>query len=433
MGRITNVAKFYLLSEQTDENGNTIDFREINKILWNLQRQVREIKNKSIQLCWEWMGFSSEYNKLNGQYPKDKDILNYTLSGFVYDRLKTGGYDLYSSNVSSASRDACTAFANAKIDIMKGERSILSYRNNQPIELHNKSISITYENFEFYATLRLLNRGGAKKYGFGNSIRFKIKADDKSTRTILERCIDGIYGIAGSKLMYDKGKKMWRLNLSYNFQPETVKALDSGKILGVDLGIAHPICASVYGDLSRFIIDGGEIETVSRRIDARKWSLQRQGRYCGDGRIGHGRTKRTAPVNSIADKIARFRDTVNHKYSRALVDYAVKNGCGVIQMEDLTGITADKDRFLRKWPYFDLQTKIENKAKAVGIEVKRIKPKYTSQRCSKCGYIDKENRPEQAVFICGKCGFKENADYNASQNIAIKNIDGIISANLKCS
>ena len=55
-----------------------------------------------------------------------------------------------------------------------------------------------------------------------------------------------------------------------------------------------------------------------------------------------------------------------------------------------------------------------------------INPEYTSQRCSKCGYIDSENRKTQAQFICLKCGFEENADYNASQNIALKDIEKII-------
>lgn len=32
---------------------------------------------------------------------------------------------------------------------------------------------------------------------------------------------------------------------------------------------------------------------------------------------------------------------------------------------------------------------------------------------------------------CVKCGFEENADYNASQNIAIKNIGEIIKETLK--
>jgi putative transposase len=42
---------------------------------------------------------------------------------------------------------------------------------------------------------------------------------------------------------------------------------------------------------------------------------------------------------------------------------------------------------------------------------------YTSQTCSKCGYIDKRNRKNQETFICGFCHKKQNADINASKNI----------------
>jgi transposase len=42
---------------------------------------------------------------------------------------------------------------------------------------------------------------------------------------------------------------------------------------------------------------------------------------------------------------------------------------------------------------------------------------FTSQRCSKCGYIDPENRKNQEEFVCLNCGHHENADSNASQNI----------------
>ena len=72
-----------------------------------------------------------------------------------------------------------------------------------------------------------------------------------------------------------------------------------------------------------------------------------------------------------------------------------------------------------------------DKAKEQGIKVVYIKPYKTSQRCSKCGYIHPDNRLEQATFKCLKCGFETNADYNASQNIAIKDIDEIISADMK--
>jgi transposase len=97
-------------------------------------------------------------------------------------------------------------------------------------------------------------------------------------------------------------------------------------------------------------------------------------------------------------------------------------------MEDLSGIKKNTGfpKRLFHWTYYDLQTKIEYKAKEKGIDVVKINPQYTSQRCSKCGFTDERNRPSQSVFKCISCGYERNADYNASQNISIKGIDKII-------
>ena len=51
-----------------------------------------------------------------------------------------------------------------------------------------------------------------------------------------------------------------------------------------------------------------------------------------------------------------------------------------------------------------------------GLLVK-VDPKYTSQTCSSCGHVAKENRLTQANFSCVECSFGENADINASRNI----------------
>lgn len=427
---LTKVVKLYLISEQINKEGQKIDYQRINSILWDLQKQTRDIKNRTVQLCWEWMNFSSDYCKTQEEYPKERDILGYTLEGYVYDYFKIG-YDLYTGNISTSSREVCSSFKNVKKEILKGERSILSYKANQPLDLHKKAISLKYDNFNFFVKLKLLNRTGKKKYDITEDINFKIQVNDKSTRTILERCYDKEYKISGSKLIYEKKKKLWRLNLCYSFENSQVETLEKDKILGIDLGIVYPLMASVYGEYDRFSIKGGEIEEFRRRTEARKRSILQQTKYCGDGRIGHGRNKRTQPAYKINDKIARFRDTANHKYSRALIEYAVKKNCGIIQMENLTGISDNKDCFLKDWSYYDLQTKIENKAKEMGIKVVYIKAQYTSQRCSKCGYIDVNNRIRQALFKCQNCGYETNADYNASQNIGMYDIEHIIEETLK--
>ncbi len=48
-----------------------------------------------------------------------------------------------------------------------------------------------------------------------------------------------------------------------------------------------------------------------------------------------------------------------------------------------------------------------------------VDPKYTSQRCSKCGHVAKENRLTQSKFKCVACGY---ADLNASANILASGI-----------
>lgn len=66
---ITKVVRVPLICCQLDKDGNEVDYKKINEILWEIQRQTRQIKNRIIQLCWEWKGFSSDYVKREGVYP----------------------------------------------------------------------------------------------------------------------------------------------------------------------------------------------------------------------------------------------------------------------------------------------------------------------------------------------------------------------------
>jgi putative transposase len=67
------------------------------------------------------------------------------------------------------------------------------------------------------------------------------------------------------------------------------------------------------------------------------------------------------------------------------------------------------------WGEFKRQ--IEYKQKWFGGRVIKVSARYTSQKCSRCFYIDSENRKSQESFACVECGFKENADLNAAMNI----------------
>ena len=55
--------------------------------------------------------------------------------------------------------------------------------------------------------------------------------------------------------------------------------------------------------------------------------------------------------------------------------------------------------------------------KKYGITVSLTNSEYTSQECSHCHHISKNNRTSQEKFKCEKCGMEMNADLNASINI----------------
>lgn len=160
------------------------------------------------------------------------------------------------------------------------------------------------------------------------------------------------------------------MNLTYKFTPRAKAPLDPEKIMGVDLGIQ---CVAYMGFNfceDRFFIGRSEVEAFRSKAEARRRALQKQGKYCGEGRIGHGYATRVRPALHLSDAIRRFRDTANHKYSRYIVQKALEFGCGTIQMEDLRNMKgAENNKFLRDWTYFDLRQKIQYKAEEAGIGI----------------------------------------------------------------
>jgi len=71
---------------------------------------------------------------------------------------------------------------------------------------------------------------------------------------------------------------------------------------------------------------------------------------------------------------------------------------------------------LQRWSYSKVLSMLSLKCEELGIFFKEINPAYTSQKCSSCGFIDKNNRLGEK-FLCINCGDRFDADYNASLNI----------------
>ena len=125
-------------------------------------------------------------------------------------------------------------------------------------------------------------------------------------------------------------------------------------------------------------------------------------------------------LRKVSGKERRKVRHINHVYSKAIVEEAVKVEAKEIRLEDLTDIRKNikagrriRTR-LHRWSFRELQQFIVYKAEAVGIRVRFVPPAYTSVTCSKCLQLGTR---EKHCFTCNSCGLRTHADYNASLNL----------------
>jgi len=128
-------------------------------------------------------------------------------------------------------------------------------------------------------------------------------------------------------------------------------------------------------------------------------------------------------LKEISGRERRFKRDVNHCISKSIVALA-KDTLSGIALENLTGIRERVTGYrelrasIGKWAFFEIASFIQYKAQVLGVPVYFVDPRNTSKQCSKCGFIDKDNRKTQSEFFCLQCGHKDNADVNAAKNIA---------------
>lgn len=395
--------------------------KELYNLLSDIQYTIWRIKNKAVSMAWDWQQFSFSYNERFGEYPKTKEVIGKNLSPDIYGEVKEWGEEIASMTVDASVQEAVKKFDEEKRDVLAGRQAISQYRRDGSFPIRAPQIkNLERVNSKKYSVnLSLLSRTGAKERGCKTQIPATLRTG-AGANDILDRIISEEYSMRDSRV--SKVKNKFYLLITYQFEKEAVKA-EKTRVMGVDLGIINSAyMAFNFDKYLRYNIEGSEIISFRQRVESRRNALLRQSKYAGDGRRGHGRNTLMKPIEKLRNKVANFRRTTNHKYSKYIVDMAEKHGCGVIQMEDLSGIK-ERDKFLKQWSYYELQRYVEYKAKERGIEVRYIDPKYTSQRCSNCGYIAEGNRKNQADFHCVICGYKTNADFNAAKNIALPDIE----------
>ena len=323
----------------------------------------------------------------------------------IFKGLELGkGIDTLSAVTQKVKKDFSISL---KSGLAKGERSSINYKRNCPLMTRGRNLT-------FY------EQDGEILIKWVNKIIFKVVFNARKENTLelqhtLQMVINKEYKVMQSSLEFDKNNNLI-LNLTLDIPFKQEEEFVEGRVLGVDLGVKYPAYVCLNDDTYKREHIGEALELIKQRnqFQERRRRLQQQ---LKNVRGGKGRGKKLKNLNRLSECERNFAKTYNHTISKRIVDFAKKYNCEYIHLEKLTK-DGFSDSILRNWSYYELQQMIEYKADRLGIKVKYVDPAYTSQKCSKCGHIDKGNRQTQEKFICTKCGFELNADHNASINIA---------------
>ena len=408
-------------------------FQEIEKLLRNSKlnkltaEDIKDLKAERKELFADFKKQRQTFLRggiAEGANPEQNSTYKVVSNEFI---------DVIPSNVlTNLNQNISSTYKNYTQDVERGNRTIPNFKRGIPVPF---SIKTSGE-------LMLKKREDGSMYiRFPKGLEWDLSfgRDRSNNREIVERVLSGEYDVGNSSIQESKNRK--RFLLLVVKIPKVTRVLNADRVVGVDLGINTPLYAALndneYGGLS--IGSRDQFLKVRMRMFAQKRELQRSLRYTTNG--GHGRKQKLQALERLEGKERNWVHLQNHIFSKSIVEYALNNDAGAIQMERLTGFGHDQNDevgteykfILRYWSFFELQTMIEYKAKAAGIEVRYVDPYHTSQTCNFCGHYEKGQRISQSTFVCknpdcikGKGKQQSdgtyvgiNADWNAARNIAL--------------
>ena len=192
--------------------------------------------------------------------------------------------------------------------------------------------------------------------------------------------------------------------------------------VGIDLGVKDLAIVS-DGKVFRNINKSSKVKGLEKRLrrGQRRLSRKYEFRKKKGGRTATSSAnidKQKLKVQKLHQRITRIRED----YENKTVHEVVKQKPRFITVEDLNVKGMMKNRHLAKaiaaQRFNNLLAKLKRKAEMIGIELREVDRFYPSSKtCHACGYIHKGLKLKDRVYVCPKCGYIADRDYNASLNL----------------
>ena len=339
---------------------------------------------------------------------------------FVFNQalaLQKAKYEAGNKKLSYA--DLC-----AELLTLKSSNPWLGESPSQTLQQSLKDLERSYKNF--FAKRADFPR--FKKKGLSSSFRFPqgCKLDQANNRIFLPKLGWMHYRNSGEVLGEVKNVTVshscghWYISVQTEREVSEAKH-PSTSAIGVDMGIAQ------FATLS----DGHVFAAVNSFKQKQKQLARYQRTLSRKVKFSQNWKRQKSKIGRLHQTIANIRKDYLHKTTTI-----ISQNHAMIVIEDLQVKNMSKsasgnlnkpgrhvkaksglNRSILDQGWFEFRRQIEYKQVWRGGDVLAVPPQYTSQRCSCCGTVSKENRQSQAKFACIACGYQANADVNAAMNI----------------
>jgi putative transposase len=187
-----------------------------------------------------------------------------------------------------------------------------------------------------------------------------------------------------------KGIRLSKKNITFMFEKD-VPQVEDGTTLGIDIGQKTTLSCS-NGQMIDVDNHGHNYQSICKKLSRKK-----------KGSNSFKRTEKQRSnyigwcINQLNLTNVSFVNRENIKYLRKYRRVS---------------------RSLSHWNYGELFEKLDQKLVENCVQINKLSPTYTSQRCSQCGWVRKRNRKGKQ-FKCDKCNFCMDSDLNASMNLSL--------------
>jgi transposase len=231
-------------------------------------------------------------------------------------------------------------------------------------------VVITHDGQYYKANILLLSKLGAQEFqNEGNKISVGIMSKDSYSKKVVEDIIEGSVKVGMSQIKQKKNK--WYLYVAYTSERYIPAAFGTG-VMNVKWGVRTPFSAVIDGTDIRLLskVEADEVSLFFKRSLTRQSKIQSLAKYGGSGSEGHGCKRKLREVRSWGDRVSRFKESMNHKYSKRIVDYAVKYKCSDILLPAVP--SEEENVFLKPWAWYQMYNMIQVKAEMAGITVSKL-------------------------------------------------------------